>query len=173
MLRDSDLLLRPYRPGDRDALIRLADNPEVSRGLADRFPCPYRPEDADAWIELTSTEERPLNFAVFWRDSFIGGAGLIPLTDTHHGTAEFGYWLGQPYWGRGLATRAAALLIAYAWAELPFIRLQAEVFAWNLASMRVLEKNGFEREGVLRRHITKRGQVFDAVIYARLRDGDS
>ena len=169
MLGDSDLILRPYRPGDRDDLARLADNPNVSRGLADRFPSPYRPEDAETWIELTSAEDPPVSFAVFWRETFVGGAGLIPLADLHRGTAEFGYWLGEPYWGLGLATRAAALLAAYAFRELPFIRLQAEVFDWNGASMRVLEKNGFTREGVLRRHITKRGQVCDAVVYARLR----
>lgn len=172
MLRDADLILRPYQPGDRGDLVRLADNPNVSRGLADRFPSPYRPEDADAWIELTSAEERPVNFAVIWQGNFVGGAGLIPMADVHSGTAEFGYWLGEPYWGRGLASRAAALLTAYSFAELPFVRLQAKVYSWNTASMRVLEKNGFVREGVLRQHVTKRGQVFDAVIYARLRDDE-
>lgn len=172
MLRDDDLILRPYRPGDRDDLVRLADNPSVSRGLADRFPSPYRPEDAEAWIGLTSAEERPVNFAAVWQGTFVGGAGLIPLADVNRQTAEFGYWLGEPYWGRGLGSRAAALLAAYAFEEFSFIRLQANVFAWNQASMRVLEKNCFKREGILRKHITKNGRVMDAIIYARLRDDE-
>jgi len=171
MLSDSGLILRTYRLSDRDDLLRLADNPNISRGLADRFPSPYLAEDADSWIELTLAEERPLNFAVVWRGNFVGGAGLVPQPDVHHGTAELGYWLGEPYWGRGLATRAAALLTAYAFEEFPFIRLQANIFSWNQASMRVMEKNGFEREAVLRKHITKNGRIFDSVVYARLRDG--
>jgi len=170
MLKDSDLILRPYQASDREALVKLADNPKVAHNLTNVFPNPYTPEDADAWLKLTADEERPLNFAIIWQGNFVGGAGLIPMTDVHCGTSRFGYWLGEPYWGKGLAARAAALLADYAFKEFKFIRLQAMVFARNPGSMKVLEKCGFQREGVMRCHVTKNGQVLDAVLYARLRE---
>ena len=169
-LVDADLTLRRFRDTDRDALVVLADNPRVSRFLADRFPDPYTLADAEAWLATTATEVRVCNFAVEWQGRLVGGAGLIPLADVYSGTAEIGYWLGEPYWGKGLATRAVALLAAYALDELLFIRLQANVFAENSASMRTLEKNGFVREGVLRKHVRKHGVVTDAVLYAKLRN---
>lgn len=169
-LKNGDVLLRRYAPDDRDGLVRLADDPAVAEYLADRFPHPYTAADAEAWIELAGSETRLCNFAVEWRGSLVGGAGLEPLPDMHSGTAEIGYWLGRPYWGRGIAARAVESLAAYAFGELLFIRLQALVFAENAASMRVLEKNGFVREGVLRKHIRKNGVIHDAVLYARLRN---
>ncbi len=64
-------------------------------------------------------------------------------------TALFGYWLAEPFWGRGIMTAAAHACVDHVFADLPVVRLEAPVFAWNPASMRVLEKCGFAREGVL------------------------
>lgn len=169
-LRDGELLLRRYRPGDREALALLANNPEVSRYLMDAFPHPYSLADADAWIAAASAEARLCNFAVEWEGRFAGGIGLQPMADVHSGTSLVGYWLGEPYWGGGLASRALRLITAYAFGELLFIRLQAGVYDGNSASMRVLEKCGYTREGVLRKHVRKNGVIMDAVLYAKLRN---
>ncbi|MDR0362441.1 MAG: GNAT family N-acetyltransferase [Planctomycetota bacterium] len=166
---DGEVGLRLYRAGDRDRLVAIADNPNVARTLADRFPHPYAREDAENWLARVKTETRPCNMAIEWRGELVGGIGIEPMADVHSGTAELGYWLGEPYWGKGIATRAAGLIISYAFDELLFIRLQASVFAGNPASCRVLEKNGFVREGVLRKHIRKNGRIRDAFLYARLR----
>ncbi len=169
MLTDLDLRLRPFGPDDRDPLVKLADNPNVSRFLADRFPCPYRPEDADTWLDLVRGE-RPLQHpAIEWQGRLVGGIGFENQADIHRGTGVLGYWLGEPYWGQGLTVRAVKLFVPYVWANFPIVRLQAEVFIDNPHSSRVLEKGGFTREGVLRRHITKHGRVTDAVLYALLR----
>lgn len=162
-------LLRRYRPDDLDDLVRLADNPNVARYLADRFPHPYRREDGEAWLKVAAAETRPCNFAIEWRGKFVGGMGLEPCRDIFAGTAEVGYWLGEPYWGRDIVSRALADLVRVGFDDHLFLRLQAHVFAENIASMRVLEKNGFEREGVLRKHIRKNGVIHDAVLYAKLR----
>ena len=169
-LVSGDLALRRFRHEDRECLAALANNPNVVKFLALRFPHPYRLEDADVWIRIAMDETRICNFAVEWRGEFVGGIGLVPLADIHSGTAELGYWLGEPYWGKGLASRAVALLLPHAFGELLFVRLQAEVFAGHSASMRVLEKNGFVREGILRKHISKNGVVTDAALYAKLRN---
>lgn len=167
---DSDLSLRLFRPDDKAALVALANNANVARYLMNRFPHPYRDTDADTWLSLVGGETRPCNFAIEWRGELAGGIGLMPLSDIHSGTAELGYWLGEPYWGRGLAARAVGLVVPYAFEDLLFIRLQAEVFADNPASMRVLEKNGFVREAIMRKSIRKDGVIRDGMLYARLRN---
>ncbi len=169
-LISGDLALRPFQLSDRDTLVRLADNPRVAQYLAARFPHPYRESDADAWLEIAKTETRICNFAIEWQGAFVGGAGLVPLADIYSGTSEVGYWLGEPYWGKGLMTRAVALLTQYAFDELLFIRLQANVLEGNAGSMRALEKNGYVREGIMRKHARKNGVIFDVALYAKLRN---
>ena len=100
----------------------------------------------------------------------IGGIGLTPFKDVGCKTAEFGYWLGEAHWGRGIASAAAKAFIAHVFENDAFVRLQAGVFEWNPASMRVLEKVGCVREGVLRCSVFKDGQVIDRVLYAITRD---
>lgn len=169
MLSDGVVTLRRYRGEDREQLIRIADNERVSRYLDYRFPWPYTPEDADMWLDLVEKENVTCNFAVEWEGQLVGGAGLEPMKGMYSGTAEFGYWFGEPYWGKGLATRAATLLADYGLNELLFIRLQAIVFNENPSSMHVLEKAGFVKEGILRRHIRKNGNISDGHLFAKTR----
>lgn len=167
-----DLVLRSYVTADRDSLALLGDNRNVSKWLMNAFPYPYRLEHADAWIAFAAAETPQMNLAIVRDGTLLGGIGLKPLADVHAGTAEIGYWLGKPYWGQGIVGRAVRCMVEYAFDELLFVRLQAGVFAGNAASMRVLEKNGFVREGVLRKHVRKDGVITDAVLYAKLRNPD-
>jgi RimJ/RimL family protein N-acetyltransferase len=98
----------------------------------------------------------------------VGGIGAIAGEGVYTATAQFGYWLGPAHWGRGIATAAAAALASRIGSEGLFARLEAQVFAWNPPSMRVLEKAGFQREAVLRCGATKDGQLIDTVLYARV-----
>jgi RimJ/RimL family protein N-acetyltransferase len=170
MLIDNDLILRRFIQADRDALAKLADNANVSKYLTDRFPYPYTLKAADDWIAKVGLEREPHNLAIEWKGQFVGGIGLEPLNDVYRQSAEIGYWLGEPYWGNGLASIAVALWTNYSFSNLPYIRIQANVFAPNKRSARVLEKNGFACEGVLHQHITKGESIYDAILYARLRD---
>jgi ribosomal-protein-alanine N-acetyltransferase len=88
------------------------------------------------------------------------------LDDIFSTTAEFGYWLGDPFWGKGIATAAGSIVVPHVMESLHLHRLEAAVFEWNPASMRVLEKLGFAREGVLRRSAVKEGRVIDRMMYA-------
>ena len=169
MIVNGDLILRQFRRDDREALAKLADNVNVSKYLTDRFPSPYTLADSDCWIAKVGSEDVPHNFAIEWQDQFVGSIGLAPLGDVYHRTANIGYWLGEPYWGNGLATRAVAMIMDYIFANLQFIRIQAVVFAENENSIRVLEKNNFTLEAVLRQHLTKNGRTQDAMLYAKLR----
>jgi RimJ/RimL family protein N-acetyltransferase len=170
-LKDDAVVLRAWRTGDETILVRYANNRRVWITLRDRFPHPYAAEHAVAWIRRCEAEtQRPRHFAICVEGEPVGSVGLEPMDDVYRKTAEVGYWLAEPFWGRGLATRALRLLTAHAFSAFAFERLQACVFAPNPASCRVLEKCGYRREGRLRGSVFKDGQLLDSFLYARLRD---
>ncbi len=163
--------IRSFRVSDLEALVRNADDPDVAASLQDCFPHPYREEDGRRFLEHALREKREVLLAIVEEDVLIGGIGLVPGGDVHAHQAEIGYWLGKAHWRRGIATRAVGLLTDHAFRELGFLRVWAGVFANNPASMRVLEKNGFEREGVLRRSVRKNGRFLDQHLFAKLAAG--
>jgi [ribosomal protein S5]-alanine N-acetyltransferase len=161
-------ILRAWQDADRPSLVRFANNRNVWRNLKDRFPHPYTERDADAWLALARMSPGRLNWAIEVDGLAVGGVGLEPMADVHLRTAHIGYWLGEPYWGRGIMSDAVQAVARLALGELGFVRLEAPVFAWNPASMRVLEKCGFAREGVMRKSVVKDGELIDSVLYARV-----
>lgn len=161
-------ILRPWQDGDRPSLVRFANNRNVWRNLKDRFPHPYTDRDADAWIALARANPGRTNWAIEVDGLAVGGVGLEPMADVHARTAHIGYWLGEPYWGRGIMSDAVRGVAALALGELGFMRLETPVFAWNSASMRVLEKCGFVREGMMRKSVFKDGELIDSLLYARV-----
>lgn len=161
-------VLRPWRAADKPVLVPLANNRRVWRNLTHRFPHPYTEEDADDWIAVAAEPGASLHLAIDLGGSVVGGVGALAGEGVHAATAQFGYWLGEPFWGRGIATAAATALAEHLASERRFARLEAQVFAWNPASMRVLEKAGFTREAVLRCAATKDGELIDTVLYARV-----
>lgn len=161
--------LRPWRLEDGRALARHANNRNVSRNLRDIFPFPYTEADAQAYLARVVPRVPPTNLAIEVDGEAAGGIGLHLQEDVLRHTAEIGYWLGEAHWGRGIMTEAVAAMAAYGFGQFDLIRIEAEVFARNPASMRVLEKSGFQREGWLRQRITKDGETMDAALYALLR----
>lgn len=161
-------LLRPWRAGDRDALVQHANDESVSRGLSDRFPFPYTRSDADNFL-LHPVEPPSVVLAIEIDGEAAGGIGMQPGEDTLRIGAQLGYWLGRRYWGRGIMSRIVPQWCGHVFASYGFERLQATVLSNNPASARVLEKSGFEREGTLRRAAIKRNEVFDLWMYAMLR----
>lgn len=169
-LETERLVLRPWQKGDEEALVRHADNRQVWLNLRDVFPHPYDIDAARDFIALNALRSQPpKNLAIEYAGEPIGSIGLHPLADVSRFTAEIGYWIGEAFWRRGLATEAVLRFTDYAFDEFPFERLEALVFATNLASGRVLEKAGYEHEATLRRSAFKDGQFLDCHIYARLR----
>ena len=161
--------LRPWRAGDEASLVRYANNRNVSGNLKDRFPFPYTAADAAAWIAHASGQVPVVNFAIVVDGDAVGGVGIELGTDVFHRSAEIGYWLGEPFWGRGIASEVLRAVTDYAWATLDVIRLEAGVFSWNPASARVLEKAGYTLEGRLRQAVVKHGRVGDRLIYGLVR----
>ena len=160
-------LLRPYREGDQAELVHHANNPNVARHLRDLFPQPYTRADADGWIRRIVKEKPACNFAICQEDKVIGGIGLVPGSDIHRVSAEVGYWLGEAFWGRGMATGALTELTQYAFRTFPDLnRLFAYVDDEHLASIRVLEKGGFRKEGHLIGAAIKHERIRNQFLFA-------
>jgi len=161
-------ILRPWSVADKPSLISNANNRKVWRNLTSSFPHPYTAADADNWLTHANQPGRSIHVAIALHGSAVGGIGAIAGQGIAEHTCQFGYWLGEPHWGKGIATAAAESFVRHLQAERAFARLEAPVFEWNPASMRVLEKVGFVREGVLRKSVTKDGELLDSVMYAYL-----
>jgi ribosomal-protein-alanine N-acetyltransferase len=162
--------VRSWEWRDRDSLVRHAKNRNVWLNLRDRFPHPYTLADARNWLDMVVGVKPETNFAIAIGDEAVGGVGYTIQPDVGHRSAEIGYWLGESYWGRGIATEALIAVTEHAFSNNDLCRLYAHVFAWNPASARVLEKAGYTFEGRLKKSVTKNGQTIDQLMYAIVRD---
>lgn len=163
--------IRDWKKQDASAIAQYANNRNIAMWLRDRFPCPYTVYDAEGFLSAVSRQDPRVSFAIATRREAIGGIGLDMGGDVYRFTAELGYWLGEPFWGRGIMSEAVARFTAWAFEHLSLYRVYANVFASNAASARVLEKAGFEYEGRQRAGVFKNGQVLDQLVYAKVKDG--
>ncbi len=160
--------IRDWVDGDAHSLARYADNRAVAKWLRDRFPHPYTISDARAFLAAVEALSLRSTFAIAMDEEAIGGIGLEFGADVHRFTAELGYWLGEPFWGRGIMTDAVRHFATWAFEHFELHRIYATVFAGNQASVRVLEKAGFQCEGRLRASVFKNGRIMDQLLYARI-----
>ena len=165
----SRCIIRPWRDGDQLSLIRHADNRNVWLNVRDNFPHPYTLADADRWIHHATNALKDLVFAIEVEGEAAGGIGLVAKEDVYRLSLEIGYWLGEQHWGKGIMTECVGAITQYAFTTFEITRLYADVFEWNTASMRVLEKNGYVKEGRMQQAIIKDGKVGDVVLYATVR----
>ncbi|NUM73323.1 GNAT family N-acetyltransferase [candidate division KSB1 bacterium] len=169
VLKLTRFTIRPWQHGDEASLAQHANNRNIWRNLRDTFPHPYTLKDAEEWIRFASAENPPRNFAIVVEGEAAGGLGFVLKDDVYRRTAEIGYWLGEKFWGRGIITEAVDAMTEYAFANFDICRIQAGVYEWNPASMRVLEKAGYALEARLRKSIIKDGETIDELIYAIVR----
>jgi len=162
--------IRSLQLSDAAALAKYGNNRAIWRNLWDRHPYPYGIEDAEEWIQFAIGQEPETILAIASGEEAIGCIGMLPQDDVARLSAEVGYWLGEPFWNRGIATGALRALTEYAFTELGLVRLYATVMEWNPASARVLEKAGYQYEGLLRKSVIKDGEILDQWLYAIVRD---
>ncbi len=165
--------LRRWRPGDEAALAKYAANRNIWTNLTDNFPHPYTFKDAEEWIERNKNQNPVTHFAIATPVEAIGSIGLHRREDISNFrlSAEIGYWIAEPWWGKGIATRAVRAVTEYGFTKLGLVRIFAQVFEWNPASARVLEKAGFTLEARMRKAVIKDGKIIDSFLYAKVRDG--
>ncbi len=163
--------LRLWREDDTPQLTELANNIHIWNNLRDRLPHPYLPEHAAAFIQYCNAENAPAVLAIEADGQLAGCIGIERQTDVSRVSAELGYWIGEPYWGKNIATMAVAEMTHYVFAYFPLIvRLYARVFEYNKASMRVLEKNGYHLESIQKKSAIKNNRILDEYIWVKLRD---
>lgn len=169
-LKGERVTIRPWRPADAPSLARHANNRNVARQLRDRFPHPYTIADARQFIQMASAARPTTMFAIVVDGEAVGGIGFFPGADVERFSAEIGYWLAEPYWGRGITAQAITLISGYAFEMCNMLRLFALPFADNKQSIRVLEKAGYTREATLRASSVKYGEIRDQALYALVND---
>ena len=159
--------IRDWRLDDAASLAKHANNRRVWLALRDAFPHPYTIEDAKEFLRGSVAGAPRRNFCIEIDGAAVGGIGLRPGEDVHRHTAEFGYWLAEEFWGRGIMTEIVNAFEKYCFENFSLRRLYAEPFANNTASARVLEKAGFVFEGRLQKNVIKDGQILDSLLYAK------
>lgn len=164
----TEVIIRHLHKQDAESLSSLANNKKIWDNLRDYIPHPYTLEDAESFIEMISTNPPITTFAISYLDEFVGVMGYNLQKDIYRESAEIGYWLGEPYWGKGIASKAIGQVINHAFNELDLKRLFTSVFDYNEASMRVLEKAGFHREGRAIKSIIKNGVYLDEIKFGLL-----
>ena len=128
--------IRSYEPDDHVALVKYANNRNVWLNLRDIFPHPYTEEDANFWLSHVLNQDPEVSFAIALETELIGGVGIVLNSDIHRLSAEIGYWLAEPFWGKGIATAVVKSISSYAFEQFNLVRLYAGVFETNPASVR-------------------------------------
>ena len=164
--------LSPWREEMIPAVYAHAQDPRIAANLRDVFPSPYHYEDAEAFVQdcVAREGQGQLCRAILVEGETVGSIGVFVQSDVYRRSAELGYWLAEPHWGKGIMTGAVRRICAEGFARWDIVRIFAEPYAYNTPSRRVLEKAGFTLEGVMRRGVYKDGQVQDYCMYALLRD---
>lgn len=164
--------LEQWRMAHAESIWQYANNNNIAKWLRDAMPHPYTRRDAEVFIaQCMAQDDADGNVlrAIVIDGEAAGSIGIFRQTDVYRKSAEIGYWLGEPFWGNGVMSRAVSLLCAEVFEKTDIVRIYAEPFAENSASCCVLEKAGFQREGTLRQSVYKQGKFMDSHVYALLR----
>jgi RimJ/RimL family protein N-acetyltransferase len=166
-----DCIIRKWRLTDASDLAVNLSNKKVQDNLRDGLPYPYTVKDAEEYIAamINSDPDKTFAFAIVLDNKVIGSIGVFRCENIHNRTAELGYYIGEPYWGKGIMTSAVKQACEYVFAHSDILRIFAEPFSYNIASCRVLEKAGFQFEGLLRKNAFKNGKIVDMKMYALVR----
>jgi [ribosomal protein S5]-alanine N-acetyltransferase len=159
--------LREYKQDDTSALVALANNENVSRYMSTVFPYPYTVEDAEWWISEGC--KSGIVRAIEYENQFVGSVGAHPYSGEKMRTAAIGYWVGQCFWGKGIASTALGMLTQYMFSETSIVRLEASIYSPNQASMKVAEKAGYKCEAILKNAIYKHGRFYNEHLYSRIK----
>lgn len=193
------LLVRRYILSDAEALAAAANFPSITNHIRDGFPSPYAVADAEQFIARVrpaDTASYPVGLGIFIKassrsdntatntdtdagkssdskqaDLLIGGMGVIPMANVHYRTWELGYWFTPAVARQGYGLEAVRGFVPWAFAMFPdLLRVECHPFSSNVASIGLLEKAGFQREGMKRASVVKDGVVLDELIYGVIRE---
>lgn len=160
------LILRKWKESDAEALLKYAGNPKITAMMSDGFANLATPEGSAKFIAFANSGEDKIYRAIELNGEVIGGIGVSVQTDIYRKNAELGYWLAEPFWGKGIISEAIRIMISEAFEKLDIARIFARPFHTNKASHRVLEKAGFRLETILEKAVFKNGEYLDEHLYS-------
>lgn len=164
--------LRKWKMTDAEPLSEMLNNPKILANLRDGLPYPYTIDDAKGYIKamLDADQDQIFAYAVTDGNRIVGSIGVFRKENIHFRTADLGYYIAESDWGQGHGTRAVKQICELIFETTDIIRIFAEPFVRNLGSCRILEKAGFQVEGILRKNAVKNGQIEDMKLYALIRE---
>lgn len=164
--------LRKWEKEDGDNLSKLLSNKKILDNLRDGLPYPYTKEDALEYINfiLESDPDSTFAYAIDVDGVAVGSSGAFRQENIHSCTAELGYYLDEAYWSKGIMTQAVKMICDKIFNQTDIIRIYAEPFSNNIGSRKVLEKAGFQLEGIMKNNAIKNGKVQDMAMYSYTRD---
>lgn len=164
----NNITLRNWQKEDAQPLALIANNRKIWNNLRNQMPHPYTVMDAMQWIQKCRDEKPPKNFAIAYNSMLAGSIGFVPKDDVYKKTMEIGYFIGENFWGKGIATEAVSQLLEHIQQHFDVVRIYAEVFEHNKASMKVLLNNGFYLEGIRRKAVFKNNELMDDYVWVKL-----
>ena len=162
-----EIVLRPWRNEDAAALTAIANNKKIWLNVRDRFPHPYKLPDALDWIRHALEQKPTENMAIIYNGKLAGSVGVIVQEDVYRKSIEIGYFIGEPFWGMGVATKAVSIWLDYVKNHFDVVRIFATVFENNEASKKVLQKNGFHLESKRQKSVVKNNVVMDDEVWVK------
>lgn len=167
VVKASMLELRKFEARDEELLVSYLNDRELTHFLSSRIPQPYTHDSASWWVKTGSTIGTV--YAIIYNGVLVGSISAIPGEFEKQRTAEIGYWVARPYWGKGIASSALAEFTQRVFESTNLIRLYASVFEANVASARVLSKCGYKLDAVLQSAIYKNDSVFNELHFSHIR----
>ncbi len=146
---------------DADAFSKLANNKKIWLYMRDAFPNPYYKKDAIEFITKINESPDSYVFGIWYCNNLTGAIGLHFLEDINRFSVELGYWIGEPFWNKGIATQAVKQIIDFGFRNLNINRIYASTLESNIGSQKVLLKNNFKFEGISRKSAYKNGKFLD------------
>jgi [ribosomal protein S5]-alanine N-acetyltransferase len=163
-----DLKLKKWEIADKHALIKVCN--EVDRQyISNRLPFPYTESDAQWWLNMVQEKDgkEGIYRAIVVNGEYVGNITVEKKSDVHCKDAEIGYLLLRNKWSKGIMTESVNLIGTSAFEELDIIRITGLVYKPNIASQRVLEKNDFILEGIMRNAVFKNETIYDMCVYGK------
>ena len=167
--KDGDVFLRNLMDTDLEKLSEYANNDKVSVNLRDAFPKPYTLSDAENFKKMIDSQNPKTFFAIEYQGNYVGNISLSIGEDVYKKSAEIGYFIGEQFWNKGIATKAVTLITDWGFNNLGIVRIHTGIFEFNKSSQRVLEKCGYTKEAIFKKSICKNNEIYDEIRYAKIK----
>lgn len=166
-----EFTLREWKNTDIESVAVNANNKKIADNLRNVFPFPYSKADAEFFVNMciNADKTKDLFLAIDVGGKAVGSIGVFKKDDVYCKSGEIGYWLGEEYWGKGIVTEAIKQICEIAFDKFDLVRIFAEPYAHNTGSRKVLEKAGFELEGIMKKGVYKNGEIHDYCMYSLIR----